>query len=116
MLSQQDRQAAVSQFIELVRFKTVSGDGPLNGEYNACGNWLLQKQLDIGLEAEIIPESKPNKPIVVGKWAGSMPDLPAVLLNSHYDVVPVVEAEWSVPAFEGFERDGRIYGRGTQDM
>ena len=33
---------------------------------------------------------------------------------SHIDVVPKGEG-WTVPAFEGVEKDGRIYGRGAVD-
>src|SRR3712207_3272476 len=35
----------------------------------------------------------------------------ALILNAHVDVVPGRPDQ-----FEPFERDGRIYGRGTQDM
>ncbi|MCL5026301.1 MAG: M20/M25/M40 family metallo-hydrolase [Chloroflexi bacterium] len=37
------------------------------------------------------------------------------LWYAHTDVVPVVESEWSVPAYEGIVRDGRIWGRGSAD-
>lgn len=40
----------------------------------------------------------------------------SILLNSHMDVVPVFEEYWIVPPFSGEIRDGKIYGRGTQDM
>ena len=33
---------------------------------------------------------------------------------THIDVVPKGEG-WTVPAFEGVEKDGRIYGRGAID-
>ncbi|KOB64379.1 Aminoacylase, partial [Operophtera brumata] len=33
----------------------------------------------------------PKKPVVVITWQGAQPELPAILLNSHMDVVPVYE-------------------------
>ena len=58
----------------------------------------------------------PHKPIVVATWAGSDPSLPAILLNSHYDVVPAVLDHWHTDPFTPTRKDGRIYARGTQDM
>ena len=39
-----------------------------------------------------------------------------MLLNAHLDVVPVEAARWSVDPFAGAVRDGKVYGRGAQDM
>lgn len=39
----------------------------------------------------------------------------AIVLMAHYDVVPVVEADWSFPPFAGDVVDGSIRGRGTMD-
>ncbi len=39
----------------------------------------------------------------------------AIVLMAHYDVVPVVEADWSFPPFAGDVIDGSIRGRGTMD-
>lgn len=43
---------------------------------------------------------------------------PAVLLNSHYDVVPALPEHWHCDPFAAVRdpETGRIYGRGTQDM
>ena len=41
---------------------------------------------------------------------------PTLLVNGHLDVVPLVEADWTVPPFGGVVRDGRLYGRGACDM
>jgi succinyl-diaminopimelate desuccinylase len=40
----------------------------------------------------------------------------ALLFACHLDVVPAGDANWSRPAFEAVESDGRIYGRGSTDM
>ena len=69
-----------------------------------------------GLETTVLTYV-PNKPVLVIKWAGREPELPAVLFNSHYDVVPAVEALWRTPPFEPtMTDDGKIIARGTQDM
>ena len=65
-----------------------------------------------------------NKPIVIMSWVGTQPQLPCVVLNSHYDVVPVMQDMWTVDAFAGVRtqdpdearKTHRIYGRGTQDI
>ena len=107
----------VQLFCELLKFETVSAAGARNGSYDACAAWLVHQLSRIPLDhCGILPESLPGKPVVVAEWAGSDPSLPCLLLNSHYDVVPVVEDQWAVPAFQGLRVDGRVYGRGAQDM
>ena len=40
----------------------------------------------------------------------------AIALVQHMDVVPVMPAYWTVPAFDGVLKDGYVYGRGALDM
>jgi len=40
----------------------------------------------------------------------------ALLFASHLDVVPAGGVNWSKPAFDAVESEGRIYGRGSADM
>ncbi len=93
------------------------------GSYKEAANWLkrtLTNQLQGGkggvFACEII-EPVQNKPIVIGSIFGTEPSLPCIVLNGHYDVVPVAEEHWDVNPFEAVKtNEGRIYGRGTQDM
>lgn len=115
-LSSVEQTAAIEDFLSLLRFPTVSGNGPIDGSYNACGLWLEKTLNSLEMEnVQILPESPKNKPVVVATWKGSS-DLPAILLNSHYDVVPIMAEHWTVPAWDGFRKDSKIYGRGAQDM
>jgi len=66
-------------------------------------DWGCTVQLD-----EIAP-GRPNVVARVGKRGGS-----SLMFNGHLDVVDVVGM--THPPFEGVERDGRIWGRGSSDM
>jgi aminoacylase len=57
-------------------------------------------------------------PVLIISYPGSNPNLPALALNHHMDVVPVAdESIWELPPFAGeITHDDRIIGRGTQDM
>lgn len=49
-------------------------------------------------------------------WIGEQPTLPAIMLNSHMDVVPAYPEQWSHPPFAAhIDENGRIYARGSQD-
>mmetsp|Transcript_25483 Transcript_25483/g.37601 ORF Transcript_25483/g.37601 Transcript_25483/m.37601 type:complete len:439 (+) Transcript_25483:44-1360(+) len=111
-----DELTAVSLFVRLLQFETVSDTGPTNGGYKSCAEWLCSQCTEAGLTSFVLPESVENKPIVVAEWKGIDDSLPCVFLNGHYDVVPVVESQWQYPAFAGYRENGRIYGRGSQDM
>src|ERR1700752_1351955 len=43
-------------------------------------------------------------------------DRPGFMLSGHTDVVPVAGQDWSRNPFELFERDGKLFGRGSTDM
>lgn len=58
----------------------------------------------------------PGKPIYWFSVPGTDPSLPAVCLNSHMDVVPVEADKWTVGPWNADIIDGKLYGRGTQDM
>jgi acetylornithine deacetylase/succinyl-diaminopimelate desuccinylase-like protein len=114
--TENENEHNITLFQEMIKFKTISGEGPTNGSYDECGQWILNELRLIEFNPQILIESISHKPIIVGSWLGSNPEIPAIILNSHYDVVPVFNDLWTFPSFEGTRINGRIYGRGTQDM
>eukprot|EP00924_Labyrinthula_sp_SR-Ha-C_P015398 maker-scaffold_71-snap-gene-0.3-mRNA-1 protein AED:0.01 eAED:0.01 QI:149/1/1/1/0.5/0.66/3/519/432 len=117
--SPEEQDYQIDTFKKFIRYKTISFEAPESGEYTRCVEFLeeLCKSTFKSHKVETkILQFVENKPILYVEIPGSKPQIPGILLNSHYDVVPIVESEWKVPAFEGLEKEGKIYGRGTQDM
>ncbi len=67
---------------------------------------------ELGLAVEI-HETEPGRPSVVGVRSGTGQGK-ALMLNAHYDTVGV--DGMVIDPFGGEIRDGRVYGRGAQDM
>lgn len=58
-----------------------------------------------------------KNPVVVMTWLGTEPSLQTIVLNSHMDVVPVIEKTWTHPPFAAeIDSKDQIFARGTQDM
>ncbi|MET0219048.1 MAG: M20 family metallopeptidase [Tardiphaga sp.] len=57
----------------------------------------------------------PNRPSLVARLPGTSPLVP-LCFTGHLDVVPLGNAPWQHPPFEGVIADGRLYGRGSSDM
>ena len=119
-LTLKDQEAAVTSLCELIRYPTVSATSVSTGAYKDCAEYLLSQLDGISCltDVHLLPEAPSHSPVVMACWKGTEVDLPIVLLNSHYDVVPAAEEDWTVKPFEGFvSEDGtKIYGRGAQDM
>lgn len=80
--------------------------------------FLMAQATAMGLPMSVFNAGEDaTKPIAIITWLGSMPTLPSVLLNSHMDVVPADPSLWTHPPFAAdIDANGRIFGRGTQDM
>lgn len=45
-------EKALAFFQELLRFRTVSFEGPKTGAYRACATWLVEKLSGLGLQTQ----------------------------------------------------------------
>ena len=100
---------------DLIRFDTSNwGNGRANSETEAAryvGDFLES----LSLEVEYI-DSAPGRTSVITRIPGVNPELPAMVVHGHLDVVPVDPAHWSVDPFAGEIREGMLWGRGAVDM
>jgi acetylornithine deacetylase/succinyl-diaminopimelate desuccinylase-like protein len=107
-----DEDPAVTLFRDYLRIKSVQPDP----DYDSCLVFLRNQADRLGLKHHTTEMVK-GKPIFIMTWPGTDPKLPALLLNSHTDVVPVYPEFWKHDPFDAVkEANGDIYGRGTQDM
>ncbi|ESQ53063.1 hypothetical protein EUTSA_v10025205mg [Eutrema salsugineum] len=107
-----DGDAIVSRFQEYLRINTVQ---PKPDYYKAV-DFINSQAKSLSLESQTIELVK-GKPLLLLKWVGSDPTLPALLLNSHTDVVPFEESKWTHhPLHAHVDHRGDIYARGSQDM
>lgn len=60
-----------------------------------CVKFLTRQAKELDLPV-VVYELVPKKPVVVMTWEGTQPELPAILLNSHMDVVPVYEVQITI--------------------
>jgi aminoacylase len=113
-----DAEPTIARFQQFLKFETVSATASSTGAYKECARFLKEELESLSALSDVhyLEESPDHSPVVVAKWKGKDESLPVLLLNSHYDVVPADISKWTVPAFEGLRKEGKIYGRGSQDM
>jgi aminoacylase len=107
-----DERSEVKLFREYLRIKSVQP----NPDYVSCVSFLQKIAASYNLEFTCLELVK-GKPIVVISCCGTEPSLPSILLNSHIDVVPVIQDQWSFDPWSAHkDAEGNIFGRGAQDM
>jgi carboxypeptidase PM20D1 len=109
-----DRDKIVRDMQDMIRCKTVSNrDEALvdRREFSRFEALLAERFPLLHARAEKYNVGRTG---LVFFLKGAAAAAPAVLM-AHYDVVPVDESTWTVPAFDGLLRDGCIWGRGTLD-
>jgi succinyl-diaminopimelate desuccinylase len=107
---------------QMVRIATVN---PPGRDYRPMVEHLAQRLRDLQMRSRIhrVPDDEvaaegvdPAYPRfnVLARW--DVGAAKTVHFNAHYDVVPVAEADWRMPTFDGVSRGDWLYGRGAGDM
>jgi acetylornithine deacetylase/succinyl-diaminopimelate desuccinylase-like protein len=94
---------------DLIRLDTSNPPG----NETRVATYLKQAADREGIPAELVGDD-PQRLNFIARLHGSGKRRP-LLLMAHSDVVGVDPAQWTVPAFTAFEKDGYIYGRGAED-
>lgn len=112
------RDAVVTLTQDLIRFPTVNPPGEA---YTPCAEFIAGYMRRLGFQTQLIRgEGTPGdtdrfpRTNVVARREGRAPGA-TVHFNSHIDVVEEGHG-WTVDAFAGVVKDGKVYGRGACDM
>src|SRR3954453_17342381 len=90
---------------ELLRIPSVSAGRPNPEGIRQAAEWVRERVLRSGGEAELIGE---RNPIVYGELKANRADAPDVIVYGHYDVQDIgPPREWLSEPFEPTVRDGR---------
>lgn len=100
----------------LVGIPSVSAPGFDDQEVRRCAEAVRDLLSARGCNNARLLEVPGSHPAVYADWLDAGEDRPTVLCYAHYDVQPPGDPQqWTTPAFEPTERDGRLYARGAAD-
>jgi acetylornithine deacetylase/succinyl-diaminopimelate desuccinylase-like protein len=113
MINAMPADSALSQFLDFLRFASISTDPKNKDAVLDCAEWLTVKLTDIGLKAHKFPTA--GYPVIVGHGP-EKEGRPTVLIYGHYDVQPVDPLDlWKRPPFNPGVEDGIVTARGASD-
>src|SRR4051812_48065939 len=101
---------------DLLRIDTTNtGDQQTTVGERVAAEHVAGLLTEAGIDVQLL-ESAPKRANLVARIPGADRSRGALLVHGHLDVVPADASEWSVPPFEGVEKDGYLWGRGAIDM
>lgn len=110
-----DTERMRSELEAMVRIASVSADGYDPGEVRRSAKFVAELMESSGLDDVRLLEIDGAHPAVYGIKRGPE-GAPTILLYAHHDVQPPgPDEQWETAPFEPFEREGRLYGRGSAD-
>ena len=88
------------------------------GSTTAAANAMAKRLVDAGFPPADVTVLGPNdrKGNMVARIHAAGSSLKPILMIGHLDVVEARRTDWSTDPFHLLEKDGWLYGRGTQDM
>ena len=113
ILNQIDDAELVGWVQELTRIPSVWRPDEGLGE-EAAARWVEARcrEMDLETHFQVVEPGRPNVVALYGNHAG-----PTLMFEGHTDVVTEGDAaQWTDPPFSAVIRNGRIYGRGANDM
>ncbi len=113
-----DAQAVARHLSEGLQIQTISHstEGPVEADAFSAMHEHLRTRYPLvaaRLSREVVSDHS-----LLYLWQGRQPELPALLLLAHQDVVPIeagTESAWEQPPFSGQIADGFVWGRGAID-
>jgi len=100
----------LAEYLEFLRFPSISTDPQRKDDVAACAGWLEQKLTGMGLETRVVPTA--GHPIVLAKNIHK-PGRRTVMIYGHYDVQPVDPVDlWTSPPFEPRIEKEIVFARG----
>jgi acetylornithine deacetylase/succinyl-diaminopimelate desuccinylase-like protein len=108
------RKLAMDIFKQLIEINTTDSVGNVTTASEA----MAKRLLDAGFAQKDIVIDGPNdrKKNLVVRYHGNGKGNRPILLICHLDVVEARREDWTTDPFQFVEKDGFVYGRGTQDV
>jgi len=110
-----DRNAFLSLYRELVETNTTYSSGDCTRAARQLESRLRAAGFTDSELTQYVPPDRPRDGGLVVTWNGRNPNVPAILLLAHIDVVEAKREDWVRDPFKLIEEGGYFYGRGTSD-
>ncbi|NDJ84963.1 MAG: M20/M25/M40 family metallo-hydrolase [Chloroflexi bacterium] len=105
-----NRERFLDEFRQLIAIPSVAAQ---KRGIHECADWVMGRLRQLGAEVQQFALPNDGSPVIVGEiGAGER----VLLVYNHYDVQPEAPLDlWDSPPFELTRRDGKLFGRGTND-